>query len=86
MAGFFQDWFLMHDPHVFADVFEICGGEARCTHILVRRHHFRGGRNFDIVVGINLLKPEEVRMLWTYLERTSGLWGLLAKASKVVRP
>ena len=53
-------------PECHVDVVEICGGNARTMQVMIRRH-FRGGRNFDIVVGSDLTQPEEVRKLFAYL-------------------
>ena len=39
----------------YTDVFELCGGSARVSILLVTRKYITKGPNFDILVGINLL-------------------------------
>ena len=48
---------------------EIAGGEARTTRILIRFNDKRvsAGLNFDFVVGVDLLLPEEQEVCWKYI-------------------
>eukprot|EP00975_Prorocentrum_lima_P017059 3612568-Prorocentrum_lima.AAC.1 len=48
----------------FDDVFELCGGTAKVSVLLIRRRHYKVGPNFDAVVGIDLTKPQQVQELW----------------------
>eukprot|EP00969_Alexandrium_andersonii_P055514 2446329-Alexandrium_andersonii.AAC.1 len=59
------------DSEPGTDVAEICGGRARVTRVCVRRR-LRGGKNFDVECGVDLLEPAQQRALWAYLRR--GVW------------
>eukprot|EP00975_Prorocentrum_lima_P003680 802701-Prorocentrum_lima.AAC.1 len=54
------------------DVDEIMGGEAQTTQVLVRRH-YRGGRNFDAVVGVDLHNGDEIQEMCRYLAEVRPL-------------
>eukprot|EP00973_Karenia_brevis_P064557 8969657-Karenia_brevis.AAC.1 len=45
---------------------EVCGGQALTTRIAVRRK-LKGGQNFDVVCGLDLMRPVHVEYLWQYL-------------------
>ena len=49
----------------YDDVAQLCGGAGDTAALLVRRG-YRGGPNFDLVAGINLLNPEAVRQVEHY--------------------
>ena len=55
-------------------VCEVAGGEARCTRILSK--HFRAGRNFDLVTGCDLTKPEEQAAFMRYRQNSKVLVAL----------
>ena len=44
----------------YTDVFELCGGSARVSIMLVTRRHITKGPNFDIVVGIDFQDTKEI--------------------------
>ena len=46
--------------------------------MLVTRKHITKGPNFDILVGIGLMDPEEIDKLWTYLVRCMPACGVIA--------
>ena len=50
------------------DVCEIFGGDAGTTRVCVKRG-LKAGHSFDINIGVDLTKPEEVKHLYQYLER-----------------
>ncbi len=52
-------------PHI--DVMEVMGGAARTTQVLIRRM-YRGGRNFDAMVGVDLTDPDEEHELYRYVQ------------------
>ncbi len=60
------DAHLVSNPHK-VDIVELMGGEAVTTRMLVHRHR-RGGLNFDLAVGFDLLKPRTVQFMWDYLD------------------
>ena len=43
-----------NDKEPYVDIAEVMGGEGRTTQVLIRRN-FKGGRNFDCVVGVDLM-------------------------------
>ena len=43
-------------------------GEARTTQVMIRRH-YRGGRNFGCVVGVDLMTSEGEQDLYDYLDK-----------------
>eukprot|EP00975_Prorocentrum_lima_P019611 4127548-Prorocentrum_lima.AAC.1 len=49
---------------IFDDVFELCGGTAKVSVLLVGRRHYKVGPNFDAVAGIDLTKPQQMQELW----------------------
>eukprot|EP00973_Karenia_brevis_P035514 4895122-Karenia_brevis.AAC.1 len=53
-----------HDPYI--EICEVCGGEARTTQVMIRRH-MRGGRNSDIVFGTDPHEEREQRLLFEYI-------------------
>ena len=65
--------FLLHEPDpkfnnsCYLDTAEICGGNARTTQILIRRH-YDTGENFDAVVGCDLMLDEDADALFHYLD------------------
>ena len=61
-----------------SDVFELCGGSAKATQVLITRRSISTGPNFDVIVGIDLLQDEHVADLWRYLERCKPICGILA--------
>ena len=62
----------------YTDVFELCGGSARVSILLVTRKYITKGPNFDILVGINLLDRGEIEKLWAYLRRCKPACGVIA--------
>eukprot|EP00975_Prorocentrum_lima_P042325 8893966-Prorocentrum_lima.AAC.1 len=48
---------------IFDDVFELCGGTAKVSVLLIRKRHYKVGPNFDAVVGIDLTKTQQVHEL-----------------------
>eukprot|EP00975_Prorocentrum_lima_P023679 4982241-Prorocentrum_lima.AAC.1 len=73
-----QQCFWQGTEHVFDDVFEMCGGNARVSILLIKRRHYQVGPNFDAVVGIDLLQPEQISALWQYVEHCKPIFGVLA--------
>eukprot|EP00959_Pyramimonas_sp_CCMP1952_P460699 9480326-Pyramimonas_sp.AAC.1 len=51
---------------LFAEVTDVMGGKVRATQLLARRHYV-GGRNFDAVMGADLLQHDEEDELYRYL-------------------
>eukprot|EP00972_Heterocapsa_arctica_P080108 11807757-Heterocapsa_arctica.AAC.1 len=54
-------------PGICDDVAEICGGSALTTQLIIRKS-YRSGKNFDILVGIDLRDRREVARLWQYIQ------------------
>eukprot|EP00975_Prorocentrum_lima_P045555 9536697-Prorocentrum_lima.AAC.1 len=54
-------------PQKYDDIFEICGGSAKISVILIRRRYYNVRPNFDAVVGIDLINPSQVQELWWYI-------------------
>ena len=54
------------------DIMEIMGGEGRATQVRVRRH-FRAGKNFDAVIGVDLMLEEEVQDMMQHINQTKPL-------------
>eukprot|EP00971_Amphidinium_carterae_P039990 785004-Amphidinium_carterae.3 len=59
------------------DVVELCGGSAMTTSLAVKAG-FSGGRNFDLLVGINLNDPRQQQRMWDYFRTTSPLLAVMA--------
>eukprot|EP00975_Prorocentrum_lima_P040930 8598191-Prorocentrum_lima.AAC.1 len=57
----------MNKERTFDDIFELCGGTAKVSVIMIRRRHYKVGPDFDAVVGIDLPKPQHVQELWQYI-------------------
>ena len=51
------------------DLMEIFGGHAGVTRLAVRRRNLAVGQNFDVVVGIDLLKKDECQKLLDYIDQ-----------------
>ena len=62
----------------YTDVFELCGGSARVSVMLVTRRYITLGPNFDIVVGIDLHDKKEIEGLWTYLQTRKPACGIIS--------
>eukprot|EP00972_Heterocapsa_arctica_P093950 13856554-Heterocapsa_arctica.AAC.1 len=45
----------------------MCGGSARATQLIIRKSYI-DGKNFDILVGIDLRNHQEVLRLWQYIQ------------------
>ena len=56
------------ERHGRVDVVELFGGVGGVLKVLVRRG-FKGGENFDLVCGWNLLNPEHFRAFIRYVEK-----------------
>ena len=79
MLAFLHYWRHDRDDDQFVDVVEICGGAGRVSTMLIRRWHtVRTGKNFDVIVGIDLLNQMQKDAMWTYFNRTQPLTALLA--------
>ena len=79
MEQFLVYWRRDHNDDEFIDLVEICGGSSRTSQVLIKRHHMvRVGLNFDIVVGFDLLKANDVKHLWLYLRGSKPLVVALA--------
>eukprot|EP00975_Prorocentrum_lima_P010617 2254856-Prorocentrum_lima.AAC.1 len=61
-----QSCFNSNIKQTYDDVFEMCGGSAKVSVIMIRRH-YKVGPNFDAVVGIELTSPQHVQELWRYI-------------------
>ena len=62
----------------YTDVFELCGGSARVSIMLVTRRHITKGPNFDIVVGIDLHDRKEIEGLWIYMRTRKPACGIIS--------
>ena len=51
----------------FHDIAELCGGAGDTAELLIKRG-YSGGPNFDIICGIDLLKPQNKAYFLRYLE------------------
>ena len=60
------------------DVFEMCGGTARVSTLLIRRRHVTVGLNFDAVVGIDLLDPRQIQAYWAYIHQSEPICCVLS--------
>eukprot|EP00975_Prorocentrum_lima_P006762 1456370-Prorocentrum_lima.AAC.1 len=59
-----HDCFYSKDDRIFDDVFELCGGTAKVSVLMIKRRHDKVGPNFVAVVGIDLIQPPHVGELW----------------------
>ena len=76
---FLHYWYKEKSDDEFVDVAEICGGTARTSFVLLRRRHkYKVGLNFDVVVGIDLLNSHEEHAMWAYFQRTQPLVAIMA--------
>ena len=76
MSQFMHTWALDRNDNEFVDVMELCGGTARVSHLLIRRWHrkpYNVGKNFDAIVGYDLLDATQQACYWQYLKRTQPL-------------
>eukprot|EP00971_Amphidinium_carterae_P287331 5703885-Amphidinium_carterae.1 len=58
------------------DIVELCGGSAMTTTLAVKagfKARIKGGRNFDLLVGVNLNDPQQQKDMWTYLAKERPL-------------
>ena len=62
----------------YTDVFELCGGSARVSIMLVARRYITKGPNFDIVVGIDLHDKKEIEGLGTHLRTRKPACGIIS--------
>eukprot|EP00975_Prorocentrum_lima_P066890 12911856-Prorocentrum_lima.AAC.1 len=56
-----------NNERILDDFFEMCGGSAKVSVIMIRRLHYKVGPSFDAVVGIDLTSPKHVQELWRYI-------------------
>ena len=49
------------------DVAQLCGGAGDTAALLIKRG-YKGGPNSDLIVGINLLRPQEITALLQYVK------------------
>eukprot|EP00975_Prorocentrum_lima_P027534 5787459-Prorocentrum_lima.AAC.1 len=70
--------YYFNEKRIFDDVFELCGGTAKVSVILIRRRHYRVGPNFDAVVGIDLAQPQQVQELWRDIRECKPVCGVMA--------
>ena len=57
-----------HHGESYVDVAEVMGGEGRTTQVLIRRG-YQGGRNFDCVIGCDLMREDDEKSLYAYVRR-----------------
>eukprot|EP00975_Prorocentrum_lima_P023787 5007412-Prorocentrum_lima.AAC.1 len=62
-----QACFHNNEERIVDDVFEMCGGSAKVSIIMIQRRHYKVCPNFDAVVGIDLTSPQHVQELWRYI-------------------
>eukprot|EP00975_Prorocentrum_lima_P060725 12741545-Prorocentrum_lima.AAC.1 len=62
-----QSCFNTDTTQQYDDIFELCGGSAKVSVIMIRRRYYNVGPNFDAVVGIGLTNPHHVQELWRYI-------------------
>eukprot|EP00975_Prorocentrum_lima_P020560 4326491-Prorocentrum_lima.AAC.1 len=67
MCQFMHSCFHSSKEKIFDDVFELCGGTAKVSVMMIRRRHYRVGPQFDTAVGIDLTKPYHVEELSGYI-------------------
>ena len=58
--------------------FELCGGPARVSRMLVTRRHNTHWPNFDLVVGVDLLQPYEANCVWAYVYNCKPACGIIS--------
>ena len=78
LSSIYQQYFAKGPAEHQHDVFELCGGDARTTRILIRRRSISASVNFDLVVGINLLDQAEVQLLYEYIDNHRPICGILS--------
>ena len=54
------------------DIMEIMGGEGKTTQVMVRGH-FKAGKNFEAVMGIDVLDPEEEQEMFEHISKVKPL-------------
>ena len=85
MSHFQQHCHADRDDSEFVDVMELCGGTARVSYLLIRRWHrkpYRVGKNFDAVVGCDLLDSTQRKLYSNYLTRTQPLVVIISTPCK----
>ena len=71
IAEFNNAYLSNRDDGQFVDCIEFCGGNARTSQVLIRRRYkVKVGNNFDIVLGFDMLNPQEVQEFWKYMFQT----------------
>eukprot|EP00975_Prorocentrum_lima_P044918 9407210-Prorocentrum_lima.AAC.1 len=50
---------------IFDDVFELCGGTAKVSVLLISGRHCKVGPN---LVGVGLAQPHQVQEIWRYIK------------------
>lgn len=80
----------MEQAYVYRSKFEqdgidcmvMFGGKGTTTYILSKHHNLKTGVNFELTVGIDLLKEDDVRYLFAYIERNKPKVILMAPVCK----
>eukprot|EP00975_Prorocentrum_lima_P067200 12913566-Prorocentrum_lima.AAC.1 len=63
---------------MFDNGFEMCGGTANVSVLMIRQRHNKVGPNFDAVVGLDQTKPQQVQELWRYMRECKRMCGVVA--------